>query len=118
MALHPFTIRHSGRSFTSLGFDGRYFIWPIDEYLARTNHGPAVQARIRRLNPNGKPEGELPRGVHLKHRSGHLDAYGPREFIRRFGRLAYQDLPREAVHHVGHRKLIPATVVKELCGSA
>lgn len=62
--MKPHTVRHSGGSWTSVGYDERVgaHIWPIEEYLARRNHGPNVAARLKRLNANGKPEGELPRG--------------------------------------------------------
>lgn len=64
--MKQFTIRHSGWSGVSVGYDERLerYIWPIDEYLARTKHGANVAARIRRLNPDGKVEGERPRGWH------------------------------------------------------
>jgi hypothetical protein len=60
------TIEHSGWQFRSVGTGKvrRAPIWPIQEYLVRTKHGPAVRERIARLNPNGKEEGERPRGWH------------------------------------------------------
>lgn len=62
----PYTIQHSGCSFTSVGYAEWFdaYIWPIEEYLVRTKHGRNVAARIRRMNPDGKPEGAHPRGWH------------------------------------------------------
>ena len=63
-----YSVTHSGQTFVSLGDAGRDFwgfilpIWPIEEYLARTWHGARVAARIKALNPNGRAEGERPRG--------------------------------------------------------
>jgi len=63
-----FELTHSGVTWVSLGVGPKkgYNIWPVEEYLARTNHGPRVVERIMRLNPNGKEESFLPRGVHPK----------------------------------------------------
>lgn len=38
-------------------------IWPIEEYLARTVWSPDMVAHLQRENPNGKLEGELPKGI-------------------------------------------------------
>ena len=66
----PITVAHSGGEWTCLGWDWvtGMRVWPIDEYLARTNHRPTVADRIRRLNPDGKPEGAKPRGWNPKPR--------------------------------------------------
>ncbi len=61
------TIEHSGRTWTSLriGPNGRH-IWPIEEYLIRRKHTKSVAERIARMNPNGKEEGGVIRGVFWK----------------------------------------------------
>ena len=67
-------VKHSGMVFLSThkapsrdrALDHLVSVWPISEYLARTKHKPTVAARIRRLNPNGKPEGDRPRGWNPK----------------------------------------------------
>lgn len=68
---HYKTIRiiyHSGRRFKAY----RYFIepdgtkspiWPIREYLIRTDHTHEEKMRIIKLNPRGCPEGHLPIGI-------------------------------------------------------
>ena len=60
----PFTIEHSGRTWTTtcLGPNGAP-VWPVDEYLARIPYPPEEAERIRRLNPDGQEEGTLPLGV-------------------------------------------------------
>ena len=57
------TIEHSGKTWTMLrrGPLGRP-VWPIEEYLVRTNHSPAARERIAMLNPDGKEEGVAPIG--------------------------------------------------------
>ena len=61
------SIVHSGAMWISLGTGPHGNpIWPIDEYLVRTKHTLSVAERIRRLNPNGKEEGYMPRGWHPK----------------------------------------------------
>lgn len=59
---------NSGYPFRPIGRDEitGLMVWPIEEYLARTNHGPRVAERIARLNPDGKVEGHMPRGWHPK----------------------------------------------------
>jgi hypothetical protein len=55
------SVTHSGVTWLCLGYGKqRRPIWPIEEYLIRTNHTPEEEERIRRLNPNGKEEGEAP----------------------------------------------------------
>jgi hypothetical protein len=62
------SIHHSGQDWRPLGYgiitiDGHNHIvpqWPIEEYLARVDLDPAEAERIRRLNPNGKLEGDNP----------------------------------------------------------
>ena len=57
------TVHHNGVTWVSPGF-GKFGrpVWPIDELLVRKKFKPTVQERIRRLNPNGKEEGEICRG--------------------------------------------------------
>lgn len=63
----PYTIHHSGKSFTtySLGPNGLP-MWPNDEFFARHPVKPEVEARIRRLSGGFQEEGSLPRGYHPK----------------------------------------------------
>ncbi len=57
------TVEHSGQTWTCLGRspNGRP-IWPIEEYLARSNHTPEDAERIREANPDGKEEAACPKG--------------------------------------------------------
>ena len=118
-----YVISHSGGTWGSLGRgkNGGQ-IWPIQEYLVRTNHSPAVAERIERLNPNGKEEGEWPRGYH-RSASTSLAAYTKRcysisDFIRRFGREVFRSLPRQAfVKAGGKRRVISAQVVENVRAS-
>lgn len=56
-------VEHSGGGWDQVGIGshGRS-IWPIEEYIARTDHTPEEIAELKRLNPNGKEEGEMPIG--------------------------------------------------------
>lgn len=59
---------HSGRKFKSYRYliepDGTEIpIWPIREYLIRTNHDMPTIMRIIKQNPRGKPEGYAPHGL-------------------------------------------------------
>ena len=57
------TVEHSGKVFTMLRLSPNGLpVWPIEEYLVRTNHSPAARERIARLNPDGKEEGATPIG--------------------------------------------------------
>ena len=60
----PFTIHHSRTFFTSIrfDFDKNRYVWPIDEFLARTKCSAFVEQRLREMNPNGVVEGEYPLG--------------------------------------------------------
>lgn len=105
-------IQHSGRTWRSLGQgkEGGYPIWPIEEYLARRHHGPAVAKRIARLNPNGKEEGLRPRGWHphacLSWMTG-VDGEMVSDFIAQHGRKVFRAIPKSAFMKVGgRRKLI------------
>ena len=83
-------------------------VWPIDEFLSRHKRlGLSVKARLRRMNPDGVEEGNWPRGwFPERHRrmAGSLDVFGPKEFIKRYGRAAYRAVPKSAIHRRGHRK--------------
>lgn len=96
------------------------YVWPIEEYLVRTRHGPAVRERIARLNRDGKLEGEEPRGWHPHGRSYRFwrDTVPVRYFIRVFGRAAYHGLPKEALMRRGHRKAVATLYAMRLrdCG--
>lgn len=54
------TIQHSGDEWTALRIEDGKYVWPIEEYLARTNHSPYEAQIILKLNPNGKREDLLP----------------------------------------------------------
>jgi len=59
-----FQIEHSGQTWTSLGVGPNDRpVWPIEEYLARTNHTPERVEHLKKMNPNGKEEGEAPDGL-------------------------------------------------------
>lgn len=108
MSLH---IEHSGRSWSSLGLwpiRGGLFveIWPIEEYLVRSKHKPTVAARIARLNPNGKPEGEAPRGIHYTRTIRHscLDVVSRETFEKKWGKGSYRRLLKSAFVPMGGRR--------------
>lgn len=91
------------------------YVWPIEEYLARTRHGRKVRERIQRLNPNGKPEASWPRGWHPHKRAfrWERDCMSVRDFVRRYGTEEYRALPRRALIRDGHRKGVAMTCVVE-----
>ena len=66
---------------------------------------PAVRERIIRLNPVLR-DGERIRGYHPHRRAG--DYYSPRiskgQFIQKYGREAWAQLPSWAINHDEHRK--------------
>ena len=99
------TIRHSGQSFTSLRY-GKYApVYPIEEYLVRRKHSPAVAARIKRLNPNGKEEGSRPRGWHPQGRAvWAMDVVSVDWFRRNHGSAALRALPRSAFSKTGGKR--------------
>lgn len=76
---------------------------------------PEVWARIRKMNPDHrgiKPYSKI-RGYYPRHPRINMDVIGPREFIQKYGREAYRLLPKNAVHHDGHRKMITAHYIAE-----
>jgi len=115
-----YVISHSGGTWGSLGRGkGGNQIWPIQEYLVRTNHSRNVAERIERLNPNGKEEGEAPRGFHWSP-STKYEAFQRRcttisAFIARFGREAFRKLPPEAFVKVGGRRRVISEQVVMNC---
>lgn len=101
------TYRHNGREFTSIGTSERgYMIWPIEEYLARRKHTPAVAERIRRLNPNGKEEGSRPKGWHPNQRNHWLlhDCVPIRKFREMYGSAALRSLPKGSFMKLGGKR--------------
>lgn len=108
-------ISHSGHTFTSLGIKNGNTVWPIKEYLVRRKHSKNVAERIDRLNPNGKEEGEGPRGYYpefLRRPWGiTFDAIGKLEFIQKYGRKAFQRLPKNALIRNGKRIGVPMYLV-------
>lgn len=74
----------------------------------RDRRGAAVVARIERLNPNGVHPGAIPRGWNPHKRANNfaMDLIGVREFICRYGRPAYNALPKTAIYRDGHRKAV------------
>lgn len=107
-----------GYAFSPVAVDERSGerVWPIEEYLARRRHGPAVRERIRRLNAKGKIEGEWPRGWHPHRRSQSFmhDTMSVRRFVEKFGRAAYQEVPKRAFIRNGHRKAVSMNYVCEM----
>lgn len=92
---------------------------PWDQIRARMKCGDAVWARIRKANPDhrGIKAGNRILGWHPHDRLSraiNLDVVGPKEFIARFGREAYRNLPRTALIRHGHRKAISATYAMDL----
>lgn len=67
----PYSVQHSGQTFHALGWGiserypecGLQPIWPIEEFLARTKFDWRRQKQIKRLNPDGNMESDLPKGV-------------------------------------------------------
>lgn len=61
MPVQPW-IEHSGYRFYSLysGHEYGFPIWPIEEYIVRTNHSAQTDARIFKANPYGKEEAVQP----------------------------------------------------------
>lgn len=60
-------IQHSGQTFKAYrrGPSGS-LIWPLEELFARQRFTPAIEARIRKLQPDGHEEGSIIRGVFRK----------------------------------------------------
>lgn len=85
-------IEHSGHVFNSCiwSYSAHAYVWPIEEYLCRTNHTKSVAERIERLNPLGKPEGERPKGWNPKFSPRHVelsrDLVPAREYQKKWGR--------------------------------
>jgi hypothetical protein len=84
----------------------------IAEVVARLRQrgvGPEVIARVERLNP-APQEGEALRGLHFK-RFGDprpcLNVCGKGEFVRRFGREAWEAIPRDRLLRRGRRAYAP-----------
>lgn len=110
-------ITHSGHTWELLGRDKfTTAIWPIGEYLARRKHGENVAERIARLNPNGKSEGERPKGWHPTYRASiFLDVISVSEFCKRHGTAAYHTLPKSAFKKLqGRKKAISGLAYAEL----
>lgn len=63
---------------------------PLEEYFARWPHTPNVEARLRRLNPNGIEEGCFPRGWYptrtLKWYRVMTDTVSVRDFTDKWGK--------------------------------
>lgn len=53
-------ITRDGVTYTSLGMGPNgHPVWPIDEYLSRTDFPPDIAVRVREMNPDGIEEGCL-----------------------------------------------------------
>jgi hypothetical protein len=80
----------------------------------RRGTSPAVRARIVRLNPRWS-FGERVRGWHPAHtRRGQAlinDLVSKGEFIRRFGRPAWESLPNGLLWRFGHRRYVARSMV-------
>lgn len=89
---------------------------PTEKALARWPHTPAVADRIRRRNPHGIEEGFIPNGWHPHSRIDRhmMDVMPVREFISRFGRARYNEIPRGRLIRQGHRKVVSLEYVEEL----
>lgn len=63
---------------------------------------------MRRLNPSGVPEGSWPRGYRPGPRNYTFDlgSIGPRDFVRQYGRAAYDAVPKRYIYRKGHRKSV------------
>lgn len=66
-----------------------------------------VAERILRLNPDPSP-GSLLRGYHPSARTTgiYMQFIGKREFLRKYGRAAWDALPRMCIRQDGHRKAV------------
>lgn len=77
-----------------------------------------VYDRVMRLNPNGCPEGSIPRGMERGHDgywhygfwNGHLSKG---RFIRRFGRAAWEAMPNGCKIKNGRRQFVSRVVVDD-----
>lgn len=122
------TVEHSDHVWRSLGrvlADWGYghrrtwvHVWPIEEYLIRSKHKPNVAARIARLNPNGKPEGEIPRGIHytrtIRNSRALFDICDRATFEKKWGKGSYRKLPKSAfVPMGGKRRAVTAVAYVE-----
>jgi len=76
------------------------------------DRSPAVKSRIVRLNPNLFVSPEMYQGVRLRgfHPAATawrecmcFDVMGKREFVARYGRMAWKYLPESAKHRNGRR---------------
>ena len=65
-------------------------VWPIEEYLARTQWPPHVAASIAAQNPNGKVEGELPAGVMQADHNRAVAAWRKMRVVSKFDYEAYK----------------------------
>lgn len=89
---------------------------PIDASPFYSRRGPAVRARLERLNPHGLKVFHIPRGWHPHQRINHFEWHTMpvREFISRFGRAAYDSLPPRDVLRQGHRKAVAYRALHEV----
>ena len=91
-------IQHSGQTFKAYrrGPAGLP-VWPLEELFARRHFTPSVEARIRKLHPDGLEEGSIIRGAFRKPLSWRRakvlkqrDALGWRAYRRKGGKsIAY-----------------------------
>ena len=79
-----------------------------------TKHRPTVTARLRRLNPHPQ-QGMIARGWHPKGRRGMYfwDRVGKREFLKRFGREAWEAMPNGLKIKDGRRQYISRVNVED-----
>lgn len=84
----------------------------IERIMERKGMSENVRARIRRLNPNPQ-EGEMIRGWHPT-RPVYLrcerDEISKGHFLRKYGRAAFEALPRYCIRKEGRRVFLPYMV--------
>lgn len=87
----------------------------LSAQLDRAKVGSAVKSRILRLNPN-PIEGMRLRGWHRKEtvrKMVHVAVMGRGEFLRRFGRGAWDLLPPSVIYKDGRRRRVSETAVED-----
>lgn len=93
---------------------------PIEEFeeiMIRRGISVGVRARVMQLNPSGVPLETMPKGLHFKSTAIMLRLtralMGKQEFLKEFGRAAWEALPNGYKHKYGKRKFVGFEVVQD-----
>jgi len=91
----------------------------MEEMMINRGVGERVRERVLRLNEFPLPCGFYIRGVQHKHTTRNMsilmDGMQIKDFIEKYGREKYHQLPKEAFMRKGHRKLIRFEWMQDKC---